>query len=121
MSTLYGLIPTKQSFITKKALSFRVFHFDHQSLTALVLNDTDAVSCIIFLYFSLDRWLENETAIFFLKAWRHCFLDSKNSHEVQVQILGATQQTVVVISELGFTYRPLNVKEDKDIRTNFVT
>lgn len=82
-----------------------------------MLTDPDAVSCMIFLYFSLDRWLENETAVFFLKAWRHCFLDSKSSREVQVQILGAIQQTLAAINELGFTYRPLSVKEDEDIRT----
>lgn len=64
--------------------------------------------------FSLDKWLENETAVFFLRAWRHCFLNSKNFYDGQVQILRTVLQTAAATNELGFTYRPLNIK-NKDI------
>lgn len=104
-----GLTQIKQSFITRvKSFKFWGFFivFDHLSLTILVLNVRDAVSCILFLYFSLDRWLENETAVFVPTAWRHCFLDSKNSYDGQVQILGTVLQTLAAINEFGFAYRP---------------
>lgn len=114
MSTLHSLTLSKQTFIIRNTLGFGVFSLDLQSLTALVLNYTDAVSCIIYFVFQ-SRQLKNETVVFFLKAWRH-FLDSKNSYDGQVQISGTVLQTVAAINGLGFTYRPLNVKEDKDIR-----